>query len=584
MRRSFRFRLRILGGVILCVVIFLIGRLFFIQILHGSTYAAKANRQYVSSSQELYDRGTIYFTLKDGTLVSAATIATGYLIAIDPEEIKSPEEVYTELSSQIPLDSAAFFTAAAKVEDPYEVLVHHVSYATGQAISALHIPGVIVEIERWRLYPAGTEAAQTLGFLAYNSENQYTGQAGLEESYNTVLERNSSGFIGNFFAELFANLNTTAVHPQNSEEGNVITSIEPLVEQRLDQDLKAVNDEYKSTETGGIILNPKTGAIIALDTYPTFNPNDLANSNPQYFGNPLVQHEYEFGSIQKSLTMSSGLDSGAITPDETYNDTGCIHPNGAKVCNFDLVARGITPMIQILDQSLNVGAAFIATQMGHATQRKYDTALGLGEKTGIDLPGEITGKLQNLNTNQDVNYDTASFGQGIAVTPIEMIRALAANANQGAIVTPHVATAIQYADGTTKQIAYPAPIQVFKPATAAIVTHMLVTVFPCDARIAMAADPSLLMPIVNVAAKTGTAQIVNPQGGYYSNIFFHSFWGYFPANDPQFAILLYTNRPQGVEYASGTLTAPFMDLTNFLVNYYQLPPTSTPTPVPAFCD
>jgi cell division protein FtsI (penicillin-binding protein 3)/stage V sporulation protein D (sporulation-specific penicillin-binding protein) len=364
----------------------------------------------------------------------------------------------------------------------------------------------------------------------------------------------------------------------------VVTSIEPLVEQRLDQDLKAVNDKYKSTETGGIILNPKTGAIIAMDTYPTFNPNDLANSNPQYFGNPLVQHEYEFGSIQKSLTMSSGLDSGAITPNETYNDTGCIHPNGAKVCNFDLIARGITPMIQILDQSLNVGAAFIATQMGHATQRKYDTELGLGERTGIDLPGEITGKLQNLSTNQDVNYDTASFGQGIAVTPIEMIRALAANANQGAIMTPHVATAIQYIDGTTKQINYPKPIQVFKPSTAAVVTQMLATVFPCDARIAMAADPSLLMPIVNVAAKTGTAQIVNPKGGYYTTVFFHSFWGYFPANDPQFAILLYTNRPQGVEYASGTLTAPFMDLTNFLINYYQLPPTSTPTPTPAFCD
>ncbi len=584
MRRSFRFRLRILAGIILCVVLFLVGRLFILQIIHGTSYATRADRQYQSSSQELYDRGTIYFTLKDGTLVSAATIATGYLIAIDPEVLKNPQQVYTQLTAQMPIDSATFYTAASKVDDPYEVLAHHVSYATGQAISALHIPGVIVETERWRLYPAGTEAAQTLGFMAYNSSNQFTGQAGLEESYNSVLERNSGGFIGNFFAQLFANLNTTTAGQGSTAEGDVVTSIEPLVEQRLDQDLKQVNDEYHSTETAGIIMNPKTGAIIAIDSYPTFDPNDLANSNPEYFGNPIVQHQYEFGSIVKSLTMASGLDSGAITPDETYDDTGCINVNKAKICNFDLVARGITPMIQILDQSLNVGASFIAGQMGHAVQRKYDVALGLGEKTGIDLPGEIEGKLQNLSTNQDVNYDTASFGQGISVSPIEMIRALAANANQGAIVTPHIATAIQYTDGTTKQIIYPAPIQVLKPSTAATVTQMLVTVFPCDAVIAMKKDPSLQAPVVSVAAKTGTAQIVNPQGGYYHDVFFHSFWGYFPANDPQFAILLYTNRPQGEEYASGTLTAPFMDLTNFLANYYELTPSPEPMKTPSFCD
>ena len=363
-----------------------------------------------------------------------------------------------------------------------------------------------------------------------------------------------------------------------------MTSIEPLVEQKLDEELKAVNTEYHSTETGGIIMNPKTGEIIAIDSYPSFDPNDLQNGDPQYFGDPLVQNEYEFGSIMKSLTMASGLDSGAITENETYDDTGCIHPNGAKVCNFDLIARGITPMIQILDQSLNVGAAFIATQMGHATQRRYDTNLGLGEKTGVDLPGEVSGNIQNLNAREDVDFDTAAFGQGIAVTPIEMIRALAANADDGDIVTPHVATAIQDIDGVTKPLKYPGPISVFKPITAATVTKMLVTVFPCDAQIAMESDPSLQMPSVTVAAKTGTAQIVNPQGGYYRTVFFHSFWGYFPANDPQFAILLYTNRPQGVEYAAGTLTAPFMDLTNFLVNYYELPPASSPTPVPSFCD
>jgi cell division protein FtsI (penicillin-binding protein 3) len=119
-------------------------------------------------------------------------------------------------------------------------------------------------------------------------------------------------------------------------------------------------------------------------------------------------------------------------------------------------------------------------------------------------------------------------------------------------------------------------VQVFKPQTAQTVTQMLVTVFPADAALAIQANPGLRLPNIPIAAKTGTAQVVNPQGGYYSNVFFHSFYGYFPAQDPQFVVLLYTNRPQGVEYASGTLTYTFIDLANFLTNYYNISPPSTP--------
>ncbi len=444
MRRAFRFRLRILAGLVVLFALLVIARLYFIQIIEGDYYAAQGQAQYESSNQELYDRGNIYFTRKDGTLISAATLATGFLIAIDPEELKNPSLVYGQINAITPIDQQTFAGAAAKTNDPYEVLLQHVSDAQGNAVSALNIPGVLVVRERWRVYPAGTEAAQTLGFVAYDNDNNLEGRAGLEEYYNDVLERPNEGLSDNFFAQLFANIDNTIIDANSAREGDLVTSIEPTVQQRLDQDLEAVTKKYSSTESGGIIMNPHTGAIIAIGSYPTFDPNDFENENPQYFGNPIVQSEYEFGSIQKSLTMASGLDSGAITPDETYDDTGCIYPDGDKVCNFDLVARGVIPMIQILDQSLNVGASFIAGQMGHATQRKYDIELGLGSKTGIDLPSEIAGDIRNLNTNEDVDFDTAAFGQGIAVTPIEMIRAVDALANNGAIVTPHVG----YSDST----------------------------------------------------------------------------------------------------------------------------------------
>ena len=206
MRRSIRFRLRVLAGIVVCIVLGLVVRLYFVQVLDGPSYAQKGNRQYLSSSQELYDRGNIYFTLKDGSLISAATLESGFLIAIDPEELKNPQAVYAQLSAETPIASTTFFASAAKTTDPYQVVAQHVSQSVGNSIAALDIPGVLVETQRWRIYPAGTEAAHVLGFVAFGNDNVFAGQAGLEEEYNNVLERPSEGLIGNFFAELFATL------------------------------------------------------------------------------------------------------------------------------------------------------------------------------------------------------------------------------------------------------------------------------------------------------------------------------------------------------------------------------------------
>lgn len=568
MRRAFRSRLRILIAILAVIALFIVVRLYFVQMIHGSTYALKAQRQYVSSSQELYDRGTIYFTRKDGTYISAATLETGFLLAIDPEELKNPESVYSQINAIYPIDHSTFMTAAGKSTSPYQMIVHHVPNDLGQKINDLDIPGVFVELERWRVYPGTIAAAQTLGFVGYNNDNEYQGRAGLEMQYEPVLARDAEGLFGNFFAELFGNLQSVVVSAKDARQGDVITSIEPEVQQKLDQAIKAVNDKYSSVQTGGIIMDTQTGEIVAMDTYPTFDPNNFAHENPQYFGNPLVQSRYEFGSIFKALTMASGLDAGVVTPDTTYNDTGCITVNKSQVCNYDLRARGVIPMQQILSQSLNVGASFIATRLGHDAQKKYDTELGFGQKTGIDLPGEIVGDTHNLNSPRDIEHDNMSFGQGISVTPVEMIRALGALANDGKVVTPHVATAVRLETGVVKPITYPAPVQVFSPQAAQETAKMLTYVVDNNL-----SNGKVKIPNMSVGAKTGTAQVVDPSTGkYYASIFFHSFFGFFPASHPRYIILLYTNRPQGVEYASEDLTSTFMDLTHFLINYYAVPP------------
>lgn len=573
MRRAFKNRLRILSGVIAALALLLIVRLYFVQVVHGEEFSLRAERQYVSSSQTLFDRGSIFFTSKDGTEISAATLSTGFLIAIDPERLTDPENVYRQLLAHVPtLDHDAFMASAAKKNDPYEVVAHKVADDAGRAVDALDIPGVIVERERWRDYPAGPAAAQSVGIIAYDNDNSLAGRLGLERYYESTLAHGGEGVFGNFFAELFANLTSVVSDPRKAEQGDVITSIEPVVQKELDNELAKVQAQYHSVQTGGIIMNPKTGEIYALDTSPSFDPNHFQQEDAQYFGNPLVEKRYEFGSIFKTMTMTAGIDAGVVTPATTYNDTGCIEVNKSRICNYDLKARGVIPMQEVLSQSLNVGASFVATRLGHTRFRDYFTQLGLGTETGIDLPSEIHGDIRNLNSPRDVEYDTASFGQGIATTPVEVIRALSSIANDGKIVTPHLATAVRLESGVTKKLSWGEPVQVFSPASAHEVTNMLVKVV--DTKLG---GGKVKIPNMSVAAKTGTAQVAGPDGKYIAgNVYFHSFFGYFPASDPKFVILLYTYKPQNVEYASETLTTPFMDLTHFLINYYDLPPDRGP--------
>lgn len=568
MRRAFRLRLRIVSFGVIIIAVLLGSRLYFVQVVQGEEFALRAERQYVSSSQELFDRGAIYFTRKDGTLISAATLTNGFLLAIDPGALTKAGDAFDAISATVPgLDRDAFMASAAKDDDPYEVIKRRLSDEEGRVVDALDLEGVIVERERWRSYPAGQHAAQTIGIIAYDNDNTIAGRFGLERYYNDVLSHDGEGVFGNFFAELFANLDSVVVDARSAREGDVVTSIEPIVQQKLDEILLETNGRYGSRQTGGIIMDPKTGEIIAMGTFPSFDPNDFQNGNSEHFGNPLVESRYEFGSIMKALTVVSGLDAGVITPATTYNDTGCMTLNTKKICNYDLKARGVVPVQEVLSQSLNLGATFVALRVGHERQQKYFKALGMDEETGIDLPNEIHGDIRNLESPRDVEHATASFGQGIALTPVEMIRALGSIANGGSIVTPHVARAIRLESGVTRKLSWGSPVRVFTPDATRTATDMLVKVV--DTKLG---GGTAKIPSMSVAAKTGTAQIAAPGGGYLESSYFHSFFGYFPAYEPKFIILLYTREPHGVQYASETLTGPFIDLTHFLINYYEIPP------------
>lgn len=577
MRSTLRAKLRIFSGLVLIFSVLVIIRLYFVQVVDGGDYALKAERQYVHASDALYDRGSIYFTRKDKTHLSAAGLSTGFRLIMSPARLEDSAAVYAYLKDHVELSEEEFTAAAGKTGDPYEVLATRLPEEVGEKITEAKLPGITLERERWRTYPAGPDAAQTIGFVAYDDEDKIVGRFGLERYYDYALARENTGLFGNFFAELFADVDNALSDAKEARAADLVTSVEPVVAEKLSEVLLEVQERYGSAETGGIIMDPATGEIIALHSIPSFDSNVFSEADPETFGNPFVEDQYEFGSIMKPLTMAAGLDSGVITPDTTYEDKGCMTLNTSTFCNYDLKARGTTPMQEVLSQSLNMGAAFVALRLGHERFRDYFVRLGFGEETGIDLPSEAGGNIENIRSSpRDIEYATASYGQGIAETPVQMVKALGTLANGGRTVTPHLGTALKLESGIVKNLAWGEPEQVFKEEAVKDVTRMLVKVV--DTKLEGGA---LKIPTMSVAAKTGTAQVPGPGGKYAEGKYFHSFFGYFPAYEPRFVILLYTREPGGVQYASETLTRPFMDLTHFLINYYALPPDRAEETAPA---
>lgn len=571
MRSKFKLRTRLVAVGFMFLAVILIGRLYMLQIVYGDTFTLRAERQFVSTHGGPFDRGNILFsrTSVDGLPFSAATLASGFTIAIQPSQFKDEAAIqtaYEAVKEHLSITEEEFFKQAQRKEISYREVATRVPEEAGKAIADRAIPGVVVSRERWRLYPGESVAAHTIGFVGYDGD-RLTGRYGLERSYNDTLSRGERDVYKNFFLEVFGSVGSMVFDGAKAREGDLIVTIEPEVAQYLNQILTRLHKEQGSKETGFIIMDPKTGAIIALDALPSFNPNTYASASLSVYTNPLVESVYEFGSIIKPLTVAAGIDAGVITPESTYEDSGRIVVDGARISNFDGKARGVVPMQEVLSQSLNTGVAHITLLLGTEKFREYFTRFGIAEETGIDLSNEASPLVSNLESPRKVEYVTASFGQGIAMTPIATARALAALANNGALPAPHIGKEIVYTSGLSKTLGWGVPKQVIRPESAEAVTRMLVSVV----------DNALVggvkkVPEMSIAAKTGTAQIPSPSGGYYDDRYLHSFFGYFPAYDPKFLIFIYTVEPQGAQYASHTLTDPFFDIVHFLVNYYNVPP------------
>ena len=558
-------RARFLAVIVGFTGLVFLARLFQLQVIKGSYFNDLAGSQYSASRlYGMYDRGTIFLDDRSGRQLTIAGLSSGYTLAINPKLIINPTELYDKLVMLIPeLDKDTFIAKASDTDDPYEEILHKLNESIVNKLKILQLKGVLLVKERWRSYPGESLAAEVLGFVGWQ-DNVLSGRYRVEKYYDNILSREPSNVYQNFFSQIFSGATFNGV----VSKGDVVLTIEPKVQALVESKAMALIEKWGAKKAGILVLDPKNGDIIAMALSPTFNPNKYGEvSDIGVFKNSFVEDVFEMGSIMKPITMASAIDAGVINNSTTYVDNGFVELDGRRIENFDSKGRGRVDMQEVLNQSLNTGAVFAALMLGPERFREYMYRFGFQDKTGIDLPGEGANLVNNLESQKKIEIATASFGQGIAVTPIAIARALAALGNGGFLIKPRIVKRITTELGYSDKLRVTEQGRAISGKTSEEITHMLVKVV----------DEALLggkikMDHYSIAAKTGTAQIASPDGGYYTDRYLHSFFAYFPAYNPQFLVFIFLREPNNVRYASETLTLPFRDIAEYLLNYYEVLP------------
>jgi cell division protein FtsI/penicillin-binding protein 2 len=546
----------------------LAGRLFLMQIVRHAEYVRLASRQQGLSEEITSERGQIMAVDRKGAEIPLALNKTYKVLVSSPKLVADPERVAETVAAAFNLDRAQITAKLAKKDDPYEILARKIEPDVAEQFARQGLPaGISFEDETRRIYPNGRMAANVLGFVGGDENGAASGKYGIEKFYNTDL----SGVVGLLEGAKDASgfwiaLGRRIVRPPR-DGASVTLTLDYAIQRKAEEVLSAAREKWGAVSGNVIVMEPATGRILADARYPTFDPNEYSKEKDfSIFLNPTDELSYELGSVIKPITMAGALEEKLVSPDTTYDDTGAVKIGSFTIRNFDDSAYHTQTMTQVLEKSLNTGAVYVARLLGGARQEDYLRRFGFGERTGIDLPGEVAGDLSNLKSGHDSDFATASFGQGIAVTPLQMAMAMGVIANKGVLMRPYIAEKISDGSGNVVMHGPQAVRRVISPETAEALTKMLVLV------VKNGYDNRAGVKGYFVAGKTGTAQVPNRNGRGYSDAVIHTFVGYAPAFDPRFLVLLQLNEPRGDRFASNTLTAPFHDLAEFILHYYEIPP------------
>jgi cell division protein FtsI/penicillin-binding protein 2 len=471
-------------------------------------------------------------------------------------------------------------TVAALLEMPYEKvnraltadakwvqLARFVPYEAGEEIAALKEASIICEPRPFRVYPEGSLFAHALGIVTIEGD----GFCGLDGYHNqelkgvagyTTVEKNPAG-------KRLPLPDLERTPPQPGVD--LVLTLDRSIQYIAAEELQRAIDEYGAKSGTIIIMEPQTGAVLALVSNPDYDPSDFVDTDPRLLIDPAVSSMWEPGSIFKIITWGAGLDSGTISPGTTFYDDGALEVGGRVIRNWDRRGYGLVTMTDGLVKSLNTVASFISTSMGKDRFYTYLRRFGFGNLTGVDLDSEGPGMMKLPG---DPNWfpselGTNSFGQGIAVTPMQMITAVSAVANRGMMMEPYIAQRfiIEDESGDGERVIQVEPMakrRAISQEAAETLTNMLVQVVERGATKAQ-------VPGYRIAGKTGTAQIPTAYG-YDPNDTIASFVGFAPADDPQFIVLIKLERPRTSPWGSQTAAPTFRAIAERLFAYLQIPP------------
>jgi cell division protein FtsI (penicillin-binding protein 3)/stage V sporulation protein D (sporulation-specific penicillin-binding protein) len=495
-----------------------VARLFYLQVLKGPYYQAFSSALF--HSLETKSRGKIFF--RDGESLAVNKIFK--FLYLNPQKIKDQSQVAEKLSSVLNLDKTLILEKI-KTNTPFLVLKKDLSDEEVEKIKSLNLAGVFVGEEEGRYYPHRELAASLVGFVDADGNGRY----GLEEFYDQELK-----------------------------EGNdLILTVDYKIQSRAEEILAKAKENLDFESAQIIVADPQSGEILAMANYPSFDPNSYSQyKNLEIFKNPASQTLFEPGSVLKSITMAIALAEGKITPQTTYRDPGQIKINGWVIQNYDgRQYPGEITMTQVLEKSINTGAVFAKSQVENSVFLEYLKKFGFFEKTGVDL-FETYSENRELKSGREVNLITASFGQGIAITPLQLVRAYCAIANGGKLPNLHLVEN----DSQTKEGQPILPSQVTSQLTSMLVS-VVENGFAKRAKI----------PGYYIAGKTGTALVPKFGEKGYSEKTWQSFVGFFPALNPQFLILVKLDNPK-TKTAEYSAVPIFHDLADYIIHLYQIPP------------
>lgn len=558
-------RLNVLKWLIVLAAAAVIARVGYIQIVEYPIYSALAQEQYDVFKKLFPDRGRIFVQDKaSGDTHPIAINDEQYEVYAIPRRVKEPLEIALALAPLLETEESEIVSALSDKNETYHLLKRKVVREINEKILEFDFEGIGSRSETIRFYPEKNTAGHLVGFLGYKGSER-VGQYGVEGALNDILA-GKPGYLNDFFALSSASAKT---FEEARDGSDIVLTIDRTIQYTACSKLREAVASHGAEIGAVIIMNPKNGEIWAVCSYPDFDPNEYQKAeSASVFNNTAVFQTYEPGSTFKAVTMAAALDKGLVEPQTTYTDTGSAAIGKYTIRNADGKVYGKQTMTQVLENSVNTGAIFAANKVGSNDFENFVRKLGFGEKTGIELSGEAKGNISSLAKHKEIYTATASYGQGITATPIQMIRAYAAMANGGYLVKPTVVKEIRGADGQVIEPQNSGKTRVFSERTSLLISAMLGSVVENGHGKRAGAKGYY------IGGKTGTAQVAKEKGpGYDPDKSIGSFIGYGPIDNPQFVMLVKIDNPKDVKFAESTAAPLFGEIAQFLVQYLKITPS-----------